>query len=396
MPSEMRSETRAAYSEGLALLKADKAEEAAAKLEEVTKAVPRFAQAHYDYARALAKIGRTSDAVKELSDVESSNPTDAEMFYRVGHEFQMLGERDAAIRNYERYVWLQPNGSRSTYSKNAIESMRNENGRHKTQIDSRGSNSYLDETLDGEKPKRWFQSQMPIPVYIHSGTGLKGYDESYDRILKESFAHWEEAAPNLIKFRFVDVPDHALIECIWTADRSEFASPIRLGEASTRSRKEKLTHSKIRLITMDSDDGPLKHLKGTCIHEIGHALGLHGHSSDPGDIMFMWARSVDRTTLSERDKATIRALYSIPDTNSSAIGTAVERESIILEVPTKRTFSTSSAKFEEKNVSDSSTSPNFIRPLRARIHAGAKVTPNQSAIRFLEKLLKDNKRLFLP
>ena len=46
------------------------------------------------------------------------------------------------------------------------------------------------------------------------------------------------------------------------------------------------------------------------LHEIGHALGINGHSSDSKDIMFM---SVDKnqTTLSRRDVETLKALYKL-------------------------------------------------------------------------------------
>jgi predicted Zn-dependent protease len=46
---------------------------------------------------------------------------------------------------------------------------------------------------------------------------------------------------------------------------------------------------------------------------MGHALGLAGHSPDPGDIMYGGGLSRSTATdLSERDRETLRLLYSRP------------------------------------------------------------------------------------
>ena len=47
----------------------------------------------------------------------------------------------------------------------------------------------------------------------------------------------------------------------------------------------------------------------TCLHEIGHALGMHGHSPNNHDVMFLAATPEPIAKLSDRDKATIRKIY---------------------------------------------------------------------------------------
>ncbi len=49
----------------------------------------------------------------------------------------------------------------------------------------------------------------------------------------------------------------------------------------------------------------------TVLHEIGHALGLFVHSVEPTDLMYA---NPTRNGLSERDRATIEALYHLPAT----------------------------------------------------------------------------------
>jgi tetratricopeptide (TPR) repeat protein len=52
-------------------------------------------------------------------------------------------------------------------------------------------------------------------------------------------------------------------------------------------------------------------VKFLCIHELGHALGIEGHSLSPKDIMFsMLPYNFENLKLSARDGKTLRKLYS--------------------------------------------------------------------------------------
>jgi predicted Zn-dependent protease len=53
-------------------------------------------------------------------------------------------------------------------------------------------------------------------------------------------------------------------------------------------------------------------LEATALHEFGHAFGLWGHSDDPGDAMAVSPGAQPVLRLSERDRATVRWLYSQP------------------------------------------------------------------------------------
>jgi len=48
-----------------------------------------------------------------------------------------------------------------------------------------------------------------------------------------------------------------------------------------------------------------------CLHEVGHTLGLNGHSANPKDVMFYSMNSDNPiTALSARDKSTMARLYA--------------------------------------------------------------------------------------
>jgi hypothetical protein len=59
---------------------------------------------------------------------------------------------------------------------------------------------------------------------------------------------------------------------------------------------------------------PLDAVRLVVIHEVGHTLGLWGHSPEPGDIMFQTIGDPSErvaTGISARDKETLRLLYGL-------------------------------------------------------------------------------------
>jgi predicted Zn-dependent protease len=53
-------------------------------------------------------------------------------------------------------------------------------------------------------------------------------------------------------------------------------------------------------------------IEAAALHELGHAVGLWGHSDQPGDAMAAIPGASPVLTLSERDRATLRWLYAQP------------------------------------------------------------------------------------
>jgi predicted Zn-dependent protease len=68
----------------------------------------------------------------------------------------------------------------------------------------------------------------------------------------------------------------------------------------------------IRILTIDRQtQEPLsdEEMKKTCLHELGHSMGLQGHSTNNHDIMFFSMSNTNWPVLSKRDKATVFMIY---------------------------------------------------------------------------------------
>jgi len=70
-------------------------------------------------------------------------------------------------------------------------------------------------------------------------------------------------------------------------------------------------------------------VKRAYLHEVGHAFGIAGHSSEPADIMFFAVRKNQSPHLSERDVATINHLYGGYRTLTSVVSHKAGRKTAL-------------------------------------------------------------------
>ena len=155
---------------------------------------------------------------------------------------------------------------------------------------------------------------MPLKICLHSGVNVAGFDPQYDTILRKSFDDWAKASNSLVSFRYVTAADQADIDCSWTADAHKFANSAEAGETRLSSSKAGLIRGTIQLLTVQLMPGmPVtpNRIRIISLHEIGHVLGLTGHTPNPDDAMFYSATITDQwRNLSQRDANTIIRLYS--------------------------------------------------------------------------------------
>jgi len=138
-----------------------------------------------------------------------------------------------------------------------------------------------------QSPLPWHGSAFPLRVYIHSGSGIEGYKLEDNDILEGCFKEWTDATGGRVTFTFVTRPADADIEVEW--HRHLPVQTLEIGHTAIVEDGNYLTKARVMLLTYNTAGKLLRpeQIKQACLHEIGHALGIKGHSQNPKDIMFV-------------------------------------------------------------------------------------------------------------
>ncbi len=176
-------------------------------------------------------------------------------------------------------------------------------------LDSPNGPNYLQNALiNGHIVQRWNNDTKVINISIESGSGVADWRPEDVSILKSAFTEWQNALGQKIKFAYTHDSNKTDILVTWE-NRSE---GLEVGHQDITWNNNTLTNADI-VITLSNPQGRVftnGELRHIALHEIGHALGIRGHSGNPNDIMYP-SLQANITHLSARDIATIRDLYQM-------------------------------------------------------------------------------------
>lgn len=177
------------------------------------------------------------------------------------------------------------------------------------------ANNYLADVTD-EGRFTWSLNQMPLRVYIEDGSGTPGYRDTYQDYIRRAFNEWQSITNGTVSWTEVNSPNNADIVCSWTAQVRPKGGGVEAGETATTIQRSpffpngRIIKAHVMVLTSlfgHSFSNP--DLYKTCLHEIGHALGLQGHSSTTSDIMYPVLNADQTPYLKDRDRNTMMALY---------------------------------------------------------------------------------------
>ncbi|MBX9949943.1 MAG: tetratricopeptide repeat protein [Candidatus Obscuribacterales bacterium] len=292
------------------LIEAGKVTEAESKLAAALRSNSANDNIRFAHADTLYKLGRFHFAADEIKDVLNNNQSNAEAVLLSGKIFQSMHHPKEAVEAYKKFQQMKPDDTRSQQYGALISVLETEarNDSRKKTEQSSGDN-YL-AAVAGSNLLRW-NLDKPISVFVKDGTAIPGYRTEYEESLRQAFDEWTQATDGKIRFAFTQDPSLAQMSVVWTDDLHAPAMTAEAGVAKTAFGASGIESAEILLLTLDPlKDGPLgkNRLFNTCLHEIGHALGLQGHSPHEDDIMS--STLIVQQGLSPRDVRTINALYS--------------------------------------------------------------------------------------
>lgn len=321
--SKQTGNLRSLVEQGQSLLNQKRYPQAQAAFQQAISVDPNFAPAHFFLGYAYANAGQCQQAIGEFQSALRIDPNMKEAVLNIGSNYQSLGDIPNAITWYERFLNENPGSNKAGDIRQRIQGLRQQmqssGGRGIQQQQQTMQNDYFASAASGGKYFRWMK--MPIRVCIMNGGGVPGYQSSYYQDLMDSFSQWAVASGNRITFELSNNPAQSDITCEWTGDANKVMDHGRLLEGGlTKLNGQPINATDISItnahMTILTNRGgmPLNDadMKKVCLHEVGHALGINGHSNNNNDVMFFSESPTILPILSNRDMATIRRLYGGP------------------------------------------------------------------------------------
>ncbi len=167
-------------------------------------------------------------------------------------------------------------------------------------------NYYLETTLG--HPHLWFPRDMPIKVIIRPAPGVQNYQPYQAEVFKECLKRYEAISNGKIKFTVVDRFPYD-ITCTFSYKLPVGATDSDAGWTTVATSPYHIDQANITILTRNKKWLEKETLREICMHEIGHALGMHNHSPDPHDVMYP-ACTVVPQKLSMRDANTLGIIYN--------------------------------------------------------------------------------------
>lgn len=312
---------RSSIEQGQAFLSQRKFNEARQAFESAIAADPNFAPGHFYLGYALASLGQHERAISEFQTTLKLSPNTKEAMINIASNYQSLGDPNSAITWYERYLKENPDSAKAADVRSRISGLKRQASKEAQSPDSQSQPDYLADASPNGQLCRWPAQKIPLRVYIDPGKGeWSQVQANPPQALREAFSNWSQATAGRIAFMPVNDPNQADIVCVWTDDPEKIVEAGRAVEGGLTKLTMQpdpngtgimVVRATVTLLT-NRGGTPLTYdeMKKVCLHEVGHALGLNGHSNNNKDIMFYSESPSIWPALTKRDKATVMRLYS--------------------------------------------------------------------------------------
>ncbi|MBK8189238.1 MAG: tetratricopeptide repeat protein [Vampirovibrionales bacterium] len=300
-----------AYNRGVDAEAARRTDEAITAYREALRYNPGLIQAANNLGGALEAKKEYEAALAVYRQAIAWSPAEPLLYRNLGVACENVGRVEEALKAYETYLKLSPNPDPpiraivDNYRKNRALGLASAD--YYTALDVRDEGRHV----------FWGKPGEPVRFYVEITAPQLA---QFVPLIHEGMRSWEQATSGRI--RFAEVGDPMQANLIVRMIRGPMAHPtMEVGhtEFTVNSRPwEREERSRTVTITLklgDAHDDALpwadrqESARRFALHELGHAIGLWGHSPDPGDVMYTHPIV---SQLSARDIATIRKVYALP------------------------------------------------------------------------------------
>jgi hypothetical protein len=249
------------------------------------------------------ELGNLEESVKDFRRAIANDPTNILAMKELALTYVFLSDNDSAVKIYSQVLNNLPADS-STDREQLVKI-----------IDClRSGNASSEDYCAAIKEHPWRSKAFPLRVFVKPNQTFPQFSSHYKSLLDESFSKWCKASNNKLSYVFVDSSDDADVVCSYSDDIGRSAvsetvgrtGPVLEGPHTAKVYMDVRANERMWY----SPEGPTS-IARSCLHEVGHCLGIDGHSSNVHDVMFIATDHLSGSPeLSSRDISTIRRMYS--------------------------------------------------------------------------------------
>ena len=185
-------------------------------------------------------------------------------------------------------------------------------------------NNYIEQAPTDDDIVHWNKNSFPLNVYIHKETNIPEY---YEFAISKALSLWTRSI-NFVNFKYTDTKSNAqIIIDIKPIPQDLCVNGVCKYVTAYTTPAISMKQLKSMTITLYDKDPTGNYYSEnamfkTVAHELGHALGIMGHSYNPSDMMYSTQHSAtesdysrsNRGILSANDINTLLLLYTLEPT----------------------------------------------------------------------------------
>jgi len=375
-----------------------------AELKDALAVDPTCVEAHLDLVVVFCAMQKYDEAASEADCVIKLEPRTPRGYMSKAAVLEERGDLKGALTVMEKIIQQFPQMPDLALQKSKVALLKKELA-NESIVSKKGANcseDFFDFVTTGGV-KKWTPDKFPLKVHVptdQEAAQVSGYKPEFGVALKEAFNTWQIDSSEQVRFEFVDNAADAAIDCQWVSDSTKLTNSSEAGEARVKaSPLTGIEHADIKLLTVAVGKNAWKtpstsDVEQVCLHEIGHALGLSGHSPNAQDIMYPSEElSADARKLTERDLRTLAHLYDpqvVPSARPGSVEDVATLNAQGIELAKQGDYTGAMQKFESAYKYDPKSQPlkqNISWCLSKRAADLAKDGDYQAALSFLQRAL---------